>query len=183
MWGFRRKNRAFGSFGNKSYIYNPFVIDAPQKIAIGENVKILDHARIAIYANETTDIVVQIDDGCYIGYNFSLLAKEKVHIEEKVLIASNVLITSENHGMDPECEMHYMDQRLEGKEVRIGAGTWIGEKVCILPGVNIGQRCIIGAGSIVTRNIPDYCIAAGNPARVVKTYDFNLHKWKNVKEN
>lgn len=172
-----RKREKYASLGRDSYIYNPMIICGAKKISIGNNVKILDNARISIYDNEEDKIVIQIDDGCYIGYNFSILAKAKVHIENNVLIASNVLISSENHGIDPESDLYYMKQSLEGKDVRIGEGTWIGEKVCVLPGVNIGKKCVIGAGSIVTKSIPDYSIAVGNPAKVVKKYDFDLHEW------
>lgn len=182
MLNFRKKRwlRHLAGLGQDSFVYNPFIISNPQKIAIGSHVKILDNARLSIYTEDTNGIVVQIDDGCYIGYNFSILAKDKIHIEKSVLIAANVLITSENHGMDPESSEYYMDQPLSGGPVVIGEGTWIGEKVCILPGVTIGKKCVIGAGSIVTKSIPDYCIAGGNPARILKKYDFEQHTWKRV---
>ena len=176
-----RTRKAFGKIGNNSYVYNPFVISHPDKISIGNNVKILDNARISIYDVENTnESVVQIEDECYIGYNLSILALAKIHIGRKVLIASNVLITSQNHGINPESTEYYMDQALNGKEVYIGEGSWIGEKTCILPGVNIGKKCVIGAGSVVTKDIPDYCISAGNPAKIIKQYDFEQHKWKKV---
>lgn len=172
--------KKYRKWGTGTEIYNPFVISGEEQIALGSNVKILDNARISIYAKSegAEEALVQIDDGCYIGYNFSLLVKDKVHIEKNVLIASNVLITSENHGIDPESDLYYMEQPLEGKSVRIGEGTWIGERTCILPGVDIGKKCVIGAGSIVTRDIPDYCIAVGNPARIIKRYNFETHRWE-----
>lgn len=176
VFKFKRKP-AFARLGKESFVYNPFVISGSESIAIGDHVTILDNARISVYEQKERGLVVQIDDGCYIGYYFSLLAKAKVHIEKNVLIASHVLISSENHGMNPECNEYYMDQPLVGKEVKVGEGTWIGEKVCILPGVQIGKKCVIGAGSVVTKSIPDYCIAAGNPARVIKKWDFTRHEW------
>lgn len=97
-----------------------------------------------------------------------------------MLIASHVMISSENHGTDPESDTPYMNQPLITKPVSIGDGCWIGEKVCILPGVNIGKKCIIGAGSVVTKSIPDYSIAAGNPARVIKKYSYETHNWEKV---
>jgi lipopolysaccharide O-acetyltransferase len=101
-------------------------------------------------------------------------------IGNSVLIASNVLISSENHGMNPESDIPYMDQDLIARDVVIKDGAWIGQNVCILPGVTIGEKSIIGAGSIVTKSIPDYCIAAGNPAKVIKKYDFSSHKWVSI---
>ncbi|WP_405373425.1 DapH/DapD/GlmU-related protein [Pseudobutyrivibrio sp.] len=96
------------------------------------------------------------------------------------MIASNVLICSENHGIDPESTTPYMSQPLISKPVSIGEGSWIGEMVCILPGVHIGKKCIIGAGSVVTKSIPDYSIAVGNPAKVIKKYNFKTHNWEKV---
>ena len=90
------------------------------------------------------------------------------------------MISSENHGMDPESEKSYMRQPLVSKPVSIGDGCWIGEKVCILPGVTIGKKCVIGAGSVVTKSIPDYSIAVGNPAKVVKQYNFETQHWEKV---
>ena len=67
--------------------------------------------------------------------------------------------------------------------VRIGEGCWIGERVCILPGITIGKKCVVGAGSIVTKNIPDYCMVAGSPAKVIKVYDFEKHAWIRSEDN
>ena len=86
------------------------------------------------------------------------------------------MISSENHGVDPDLE--YVDQPLISKPVTIGDGCWIGEKVCILPGVTIGKKCIVGAGSVVTKSIPNFSMAVGNPAKIIKHYDFDKHKWE-----
>ena len=83
--------------------------------------------------------------------------------------------------MNPESQMPYMDQPLECKPVTIDDGTWIGEKVCILPGVTIGKKFIIGAGAVVNKSIPDYSMAAGVPAKVIKKYNFKTHSWEKVK--
>lgn len=59
--------------------------------------------------------------------------------------------------------------------------TWIGTNVSIIGNVNIGKHCVIGANSVVTHNIPDYSVAVGCPARVIKRYDFNQNKWVKVR--
>ena len=89
-------------------------------------------------------------------------------------------IVSHNHGMNPEESLSYMHQKLSAKCVTIGDGCWIGEKVQIMPGASVGKKCIIAAGAIVTKDIPDYSIAAGVPARVIKSYNFNTHRWENA---
>lgn len=123
---------------------------------------------------------IVIGDGCYIGYNFSALAGGDIIIGNNVLMASDILIASENHGVNPESELSYMDQPLQSKKATIGDGCWIGQSVKIMPGVNIGEKCIIGAGAVVTKSVPSLCIAAGNPARIIKMYNKNNHQWERV---
>ena len=73
-------------------------------------------------------------------------------------------------------------KKLQGLPDPLVPGTfyWIGEKVCIMSGVKIGRKCIIGGGSVVTKSIPDYSIAVGNPAHVIKQYNFKKHIWETV---
>lgn len=174
--------KRFGSAGKKLLFFKPFQIDRKRDyIHIGNNVVIRKYARINSYpgwnADKNNEPVVRIGDNCNFGQRLSLLAGGNITIGNNVLIASDVLITSENHSMNPEDEIPYMDQPLICSDVEIKDGCWIGEKVCIMPGVAIGKKCIIGAGSIVTKSIPDYCIAVGNPARIIKRYDFATHEW------
>ena len=155
-------------------------------IAIGKRVYGTDqfrwfyHPMLPQNEKEFFHFFVWFGKNCYICYYFTILNASSVTIGNDVLFASHVMISSENHGMNPESEQSYMAQPLETKPVNIGDGCWIGEKVCILPGVNIGKKCIIGAGSVVARSIPDYSIAVGNPARVIKRYNFNTHNWDRV---
>ncbi|MBQ3584023.1 MAG: acyltransferase [Lachnospiraceae bacterium] len=176
----RRFRKSYGSFGEHSCIHRPFIYDNNRKlIHIGKETTILEHSRIQLYperVNQTPHIY--IGDGCYIGYYFSILAGADVRIGNHVLVASHVLISSENHGINPESEIEYMEQPLTGASVVIEDGCWIGENVCILPGVTIGKKSIIGSGSVVTKSVPPYCIAAGNPARIIKKYNFTSHQWE-----
>lgn len=172
--------RKFGKFGEKSKIEYPSILQNTECIEIGSNTIILKNSRIQSFYDGFNNPIVKIGDGCFIGYNFSLLNASKIEIGNNVLLASNILISSENHGMNPECNLSYMDQPLQSSPVIIGDGCWIGEKVCILPGVVIGEKTIIGAGSIVTKSIPAYSVAVGNPARVIKKYNLELHKWESV---
>ena len=83
--------------------------------------------------------------------------------------------------MDPRNE-NYLEGELDVKEVFIDDGVWIGNNVVVLPGAWIGKKAVVGAGSVVTGKIDDYCIAVGNPARVIKRWDFNSSTWVSVKE-
>lgn len=169
--------RQFLRLPKSSRVWYPSIADRAG-ISVGEGTQVLAYSRLQCFPCDGRMPQITIGDHCYLGYHLSILAGADVTIEHEVLMASNVLITSESHGMDPESSIPYMDQPLTGKPVHIKSGCWIGEKACIMPGVTIGEKCIVGAGSIVTKSIPDYCMAVGNPAKVIKRYNFTTHAWE-----
>ena len=175
--GFKKQ---FRYFGNNSKVEYPSNIPDAKFVTIGENTTILKNSRIQVYNKLTGNGAnVTIGNNCYIGASLSILAGANVEIGDDVLIASYVLITSEDHGMNPESEIPFMNQPLICKPVKIGDGTWIGEKASILPGVTIGKKCIIGTNAVVTKDIPDYSIAVGIPAKIIKRWNFENHCWQN----
>ena len=103
-------------------------------------------------------------------------------IEDDVLIAPEVFITDHNHGMIPNNSMGggYVQQPLIIKDVYIRKGVWLGQRVCVLPGVTIGEYSIIGTNSTVTHSIPAYSMAVGSPARVVKQWDEKQKAWVRI---
>ncbi|WP_297676916.1 acyltransferase [uncultured Bacteroides sp.] len=118
-----------------------------------------------------------------IGHNFhatrylTIQCAGRITIGDDVLIASNVFIIDFNHGMNP-LPKNYLLNELEVSEVEIGDGAWICNNVTILPGVHIGEKAIIGAGSVVTKDIPPYCLAVGNPAVPIKMFDKKDNVWR-----
>lgn len=123
-------------------------------------------------------IVLLFGDNVQINDFVHIAATEKVEIGNNVLIASKVFISDICHGEYTDIENvsdpneHPNNRKLSAKPVIIHDDVWIGEIVSILPGVEIGKGSIIGANSVVTKSIPDYSIAAGNPAKVIKQYNF-----------
>jgi lipopolysaccharide O-acetyltransferase len=123
---------------------------------------------------------VQLNDSVHIG------AAELVEIGDHTLIASRVFITDHSHGVydrqdnRSRPEVIPVKRPIVAKPVHIGRNVWIGEQVCVLPGVRIGDGVVIGAGSVVTRDIPAQCVAAGNPARVIRQWDEDAQEWKRV---
>ncbi|WP_139685736.1 DapH/DapD/GlmU-related protein [Vibrio tasmaniensis] len=115
----------------------------------------------------------QVNDYVHIGCVNSVI------IGDNVLIASKVFITDHNHGVSDfsDIESPPIQRSLSFGEVRIGDSVWLGENVTILPNVKIGKNCIIGASAVVTKSIPDYSIAVGNPAKVIKKYNIETQKW------
>ena len=170
--------RRIGRIGIHSKIKNPELITEPDRIYVGDRTIILPHSRIQSFGYRSgIDNKIVIGNGCYCGFHLSILAGADIIIHDNVLIASYVLISSENHEIDPRSSIPYMEQELRCFPVEIGEGTWIGEKVSIMPGVTVGKKCVIGANAVVTHSIPDYSMAVGSPARIIKRYDFDKGEW------
>lgn len=120
---------------------------------------------------------VYIGENTMICFSFTLLCAEKIIIGRNCLIASHVFISDENHGIKIN-NIPYACQPLITKPIEIGNNVWLGEKVIVLPGVHIGENSIIGAGSVVTNNIPENSIAVGNPAHVIKKWNAKKKDWE-----
>lgn len=121
-----------------------------------------------------------IEDGVNIQYGFTALVTDLLFIGKNSILASNVSLITENHGMNPESDMPYHAQPLTTGPIIIGEGCWLGQNVCVLPNVTIGNKCIIATNAVVTSDIPDFSIAAGCPAKIIKRYNFQEHKWERV---
>ena len=165
-----------GSVGSWIDIKRGLRVNNPRNIRIGNHVRIDRMSRLSSYEGG----IIEIEDNCYIGQFFSVMAGGNVTIKKNTLIASFVAVIGENHNIDPEAGVKYGSQPLIKKDVVIGENCWIGEKAIILPGVIIGDWSIIGASSVVNKSIPPYSIAAGNPAKVIKKYNFDSKRWERV---
>lgn len=166
-----------GHIGRSADIGKGLHLQSPKNIHFGNNVRIGRFGRLASFPVDGIYGKITIEDNCYIGDFFSVLAGADIIIKKDTLIASHVAVVSENHGVNPEYGLKYGNQPLSGKPVTIGKNCWIGEKVIIMPGVEIGDWCVIGAGSIVTKSIPAYSMAVGNPAQVIRQYSKVQKKW------
>lgn len=150
------------------------------RIEIGKNVFIGKNYKLYVIKKGENIGKIKLEDGVVMQENIHMSSVFGITIGKNTLLGSDILIIDNNHGMNPELGEGYHKQPVTGDEIVIGNECWIGDKVAILAGVKIGDKCIIGANSTVTHNIPAYSIAVGSPARVVKKYNFELHKWENV---
>ena len=100
-----------------------------------------------------------------------------VTIEENSICSQNCFISGQSH-IFQDISRDILRQGVETKQVVIGKNVWIGSNTVILLGVRIGDNSVIGAGSTVVKDIPPYCVAVGNPARIVKQYNFETKQWE-----
>lgn len=161
--------------GQKSAIYRPLQVDNPKGISLGNGVTVFEHG----WLMGTTDISnpgLIIDDGTTIGHLVHIIAMKHVYIGKEVLFADKIYVSDCTH-VYTDINTPILHQNVEViKEVYIGDGTWVGENVCIC-GAKIGRHCVIGANSVVVKDIPDYSVAVGCPAKVTKKYDFKTNRW------
>src|SRR5581483_10163996 len=114
--------------------------------------------------------VLEIGSGSYIGYQTTIVSGRRVAIGRHVLIANRVMIAADDgHPLDAAARVANQPARLQDiGSIDIGDAAWIGEGATVLKNVRIGEGAIVAAGSVVTKDVPPYMIAAGNPARVLR---------------
>lgn len=132
-------HRILGKIEGDILIEQPFYCDYGYNIAVGKN----------FYAN----------------FNLVILDEAKVTFGDNVFIAPNCGFYTAGHPTDPVERNKGLEY---AKPITVGNNVWIGANVCVLPGVTIGDNCVIGAGSVVVRDIPSNTVAVGNPCKVVK---------------
>jgi len=168
------RGRKFHSFGNSSVIcWPPNTILNEAHIAIGERTMFGPHVALSVGMVDGQEIlhspVIRIGDRCLIGRGSGIVAHFCIEIGDDVWTGHHVYITDQNHGYE-DLSLPISKQSQPERAVRIGNRSWIGHGSVVLPGVTIGHHVVIGANSVVTRDIPDYCVAVGAPARVVRRY-------------
>ena len=129
----------FGKADDSTFLNPPFYCDYGSNIFVGKN--------------------------CFINFNCTILDNARVTIGDNCLLAPNVSIYTAGHPLHPEARATGYEY---GIAVTIGNNVWIGGNSVIVPGVHICDNVVIGAGSVVTRDIPDWSFAAGNPCKVIR---------------
>ena len=166
--------------GLRSIIDSPLRINGGHNISIGDKVFVQYKTWLAAESlSGYNECEMIIEDGCTIGHFNHIYATKKIVLHKDVLTADKVYISDNMHGyenIDIPIKKHPI---VQNREVEIGEGSWLCEHVCVL-GAKIGKHCVIGANSVVTKDIPDYCVAVGAPAKVIKKYDFEQNSWLRV---
>ncbi|MDB5285717.1 MAG: acetyltransferase [Mucilaginibacter sp.] len=138
--------------------------------SIGENSIIED---FAVINNGVGAVLI----GNNAGIGLSNVIIGPVTLGNYVMLAQNIVISGLNHGFE-DVTLPPRLQKVTTKQIIINDNVWVGANSSITAGVTIGKNAIIGAGSVITKDIPAYCVAVGNPARVIKQYNFETGSWE-----
>lgn len=172
-----RHARRFGAFGAGSVICFPVAsLVGEDRMAIGAGSVIGPYSTVSAglpgqppnpwWAGPT----LVIGDRCVLGRNITITAHRLIRFGDDVWTGNGVFVSDQNHGWDDPA-LPIGTQAQEPQPVEIGDGAWLGHGVAVLPGVRIGRGSVIGAGAVVTTDVPDRAVAVGVPARVVRLLD------------
>lgn len=172
-------NKKFKKFPKSSVFIKPDKIEGSQYITIGNDVVFQSMAWILALKQDNIEPSLIINNGTVIGRFAHIVALRNVIIKENVLIADKVYISDNIHAYEDVNTPIMKQEILYKSEVIIGENSWIGENVSII-GAKIGKHCVIGANSVVCKDIPDYSVAVGNPAKVIKQFNMQTQKWAKI---
>lgn len=180
-----RRGRRFKAFGEGSLIAFPWVtVYNEHYIEIGRDTMLGPYVALSagmMPGQEcVTSPVVRIGDRCLIGRGSGVVGHLAIDIGNDVWTGHHVYITDQNHGYEDVTRPISLQTQPE-RPVTIGDGSWLGAGTVVLPGATIGKHVAVGANSVVTGELPDYCVAVGTPARVIKRYD-SATGWKPADE-
>lgn len=167
-------------------IYFPADIRGKKFINFGANLSIGVGARIEAFDNGEGIHSISFGNDVQVNDYVHIVGMNSVKIGNNVLMASHIFISDNSHGsykgdeVDSDPNIPPIKRSYPTSPISIGDNTWICEGVMVMPGSAIGKGCIIGAHSIVRGVIPDYCIAVGNPAKVIKHYNFETKHWERI---
>ncbi len=176
-------------FSRSRIIRHPYYIRGFQFIDFGRGLTTGVNVRIDAFPHlaEAKGKVLRFGDNVELNDYVHIAAVEKVIIGNNVLIASKVFITDHGHGSysgenqsDPEVPPTRLQRPVVSKPVVIEDNVWLGEYVTVLPGVTIGRGAVVGAMSVVTKDIPAGAMAVGSPARVIKRFNKETRVWDKV---
>ena len=166
--------KRFGAFGEGTMISFPWnTIYGERWMRIGRDTTVGPGVTLSVGMLPdqvpVSDPVLVIGDRCLINKGTAIVAHFAIEIGNDVFTGHNCYITDQNHGYE-DLDQPIGAQTMPEQPVRIGSGSWLGHGVIVLPGVTIGEHVTVAAGSVVTRDLPDRCVAVGSPARVVRRY-------------
>jgi acetyltransferase-like isoleucine patch superfamily enzyme len=169
--------------GERAMVWLPRRISGEEYIEIGNRSYVRSYSTIWALSSYEGGIYrpsIVIGDDVYIGRFVYLAAIDGISVGSGSVLSEHVYVSDHSHGFDPNAGL-IMKQRLVSKgPVKIGANCFLGYRAAIMPGVVLGDHCVVGANSVVTRSFPAYSMIGGGPARLLKRYCFGSKTWQQV---
>lgn len=175
--------RVFGAFGRGTLLHSPSLITHPRFISIGTRSLLLRGAHIEPipeYAGIRYSPEISIGNDVYIGPNVYLICAGHMTIGDGTVFGPHVYMNDTSHGIDPNAGFVIKQKLVAPVDISIGKNCFLGMRSAILPGVTLGDHCVVGINSVVNRSFPAYSMVAGAPARLVKRYSPELKQWVKV---
>ncbi len=173
----------------------PRQLGNPERIFLGDEVKLGPNSVLRAIQDspgswlahpEGEQVRQRFEAEVHIGHRVTatsalqVVAHERITIEDDVMFASNVFICDGLHSYE-RGDLPYKYQGIfRIAPIHIGRGSWLGQNVVVMPGVTIGELAVIGANSVVTRDVPRQSVAVGSPARVIRRWDAESERWQAV---
>jgi acetyltransferase-like isoleucine patch superfamily enzyme len=159
--------RAFAAFGKRTVLQLPVRLEGEDRITLGERVFVGSASWLQVIGDDPA-AQLTIGDGTALSGHTVLSCASSLTIGRSVLMARGVYVADHGHAFT-DLERPVIAQGLaDVAPVEIADGAWLGENVVVCPGVRIGRNAVVGANAVVTRDVPDFCVAVGAPARVVR---------------
>lgn len=147
----------------------------------GKNISLQNNVIIRPYVDLWCNGKVSVGEGSEVGTRSRISIANELQIGQNVLISPDVYITDCDHEYrDIDIPIIKQGIVINNNKIEIGDSSYIGIHSVIVGNVKIGKHCVIGANSVITKSIPDYCVVVGSPARVIKKYSFFTAQWENV---
>jgi acetyltransferase-like isoleucine patch superfamily enzyme len=174
----------FAAFGKRTWAHYSCRVarSAAQYISIGENVAVARDVRLDVSASPGRDSPILIlEDGCGLQRRGVYSARNRIHLMRNVICSHSVLLKDHDGKVgEPGATANGRREETSGGTIRIEEECWIGfgaAIICEEGELVIGRHSVVGANSVVTRSIPPYSVVSGDPARIVKQYDFSKEQW------
>lgn len=167
----------FNTVGNNVYIGKMYFLKGAKFISLADNVIISERCIFEVYdtyQNQRFQPKLSIGSNSHIGDDCHITCINNITIGNNVRMGRKIFITDNAHGASERALLDLAPNKrplVSKGPVVIEDNVWIGELVSIMPGVTVGKGSIIGAGAVVTKDVPPYCVVGGNPAKIIKTLD------------
>ena len=157
VWSLRKVDKK----GKRCVVYGSPIVDGSD-MQVGDEFKVWSGPRVTLISGWGK---IRFGDRCFVNTGSTIIAVEEITVGDDVAFANDVYVMdSDSHGVEGRPHKQ--------APVHIGDGCWIGARAMILPGVTLGKRVLVAAGAVVTKDVPDDCLVAGNPARIVRELSY-----------